>query len=50
MAENVMAYTVDPGERVDEEAYRIGTGEHSFVRAIGGFRTRILELTVSDQN
>jgi len=42
--------TVVPGERIDEEAYRIGSGEHGFVRAIGDLRTRTLELTVSDQN
>ena len=42
--------TVVPGERIDEEAYRIGTGEHGFVRAIGDLRTRTMELTVSAQN
>jgi hypothetical protein len=41
--------TAVPGERIDKEAYRIGTGEHGFVRAIGDLRTRTMELTVSDQ-
>jgi hypothetical protein len=41
--------TVVPGERIDKEAYRIGTGEHGFVRPIGGLRTRTMELRVSDQ-
>jgi hypothetical protein len=41
--------TVVPGERIDKEAYRIGTGERGFVRAIGDLRTCTMELRVSDQ-